>query len=114
MNILSSTVKKACFIFYQGYPCTNKNWYLNGDWLCNCKYNRGKTACAAKLYKKLDGTHVKPGVQADICLMKIVQVTVVKTGVLVLDISEEMKIMVDDIALKNLFTTPSSKCFLIF
>ena len=51
---------------------------------------------------------MKPGVQADICLMKIVQVTVVKTGVLVLDISEEMKIIVDDVTLKNLFTTLSS------
>ena len=37
--------------------------------------------------------------------MKIDQVTVVKMGILVPVINEEMKIMVDDIALKNLFTT---------
>ena len=34
-------------------------------------------------------------------------------GVAVPDISEEMKIMVGDVVLKNLFTTPSLKCFLI-
>ena len=104
----SSTVKKACSIFHQGYPYTCKNWYSNGDWLHNCKYNRGKTSCMVKLRKKLDGRHATLGAHADTCLMKINQVTIVKTGVSVLDISEEMKTIIGDIALKNLFTTPSS------
>ena len=53
-NTISSTAKKAHSIFYEGYPCTYKNRYSNGDWLCNYKYNRGKTAYAVKLCKKLD------------------------------------------------------------
>ena len=62
----------------------------------------------AKLRKKLDGTHVTLDAHTNTYLMKIDLVTVVKTGVLVPDISEGIKIMVDDIALKNLFTTTLS------
>ena len=104
-NASSSTMKKAHSIFYQGYPCTYKNRYSNGDWLHNYEYNRGKTTCAAKLHKKLDRMHVTSGAHANTCLIKINQVTTVKTGVSVPDISEEMKTMVDNIALKNLLTT---------
>ena len=74
----------------------------------NCKYNRGKTACTAKLREKLDGTHVTSGTHSDTCLMKIDQVIVVKTGDSVPEIFEEMKTMIDNFALMNLFTTPSS------
>ena len=89
MKTTSSTIKKAYSIFHQGYLCTNKKRYSNGDWLHNCKYNRRKTAYTAKLRKKLDGTHVASGAHADTCLMKIDQVTIVKTGVPVPDISED-------------------------
>ena len=76
-NTTSSTIKNARSILHQGYPHTYKNRYSNVDWLYNCKYNRGKTACTAKLRKKLGGTHVTSGVHHDTCLMKIDQVTVV-------------------------------------
>ena len=108
VNTISSTAKKVYSIFYQRYPCTYKNQYSNSDWLLNYKYNRGKTTCMAKLCKKLDRMHVTPGAHANTCLMKIDQVTIVKIGVLVPDISKEMKIMVDHVVLKNLFTTLSS------
>ena len=107
-NATSSTIKKARSIFYQGYLCAHKNQYSNGDWLCNCKYNRRKTTCTTKLCKKLDRMHVTSDAHVDLCLMKIDQVTVVKTGVLVPDISKVMKIMVEDFVLKNLHTTPLS------
>ena len=54
-----STVKKPLSVFHEGCPYTYKNRYSNGDWLCNCKYNGGKTVCTAKLRKKLDGTYVE-------------------------------------------------------
>ena len=106
-NTTLSTVKSARSIFHQGYLCAYKNRYSNGNWLRNCKYNRGKTACATKLHKKLDGAHVMPGAHADTCLMKIDQVTAVKIGVSVLNISKEMKTIIGNVALKNLLTAPS-------
>ena len=52
--------------------------------------------------------HVTSGAHAYTCIIKIDQVILMKIGIPVLDISEEMKIMVDDVALKNLFTTTLS------
>ena len=54
-----STVKKARSVFHEGCACTCKNRCSNGDWLHDCKHDREKTVCAAKLRKKLDGTHVE-------------------------------------------------------
>ena len=103
-----TAVKTAHSVFHEGHPCTHKNRYSNGDYLFNCKHNRGKTLCTAKLRKKLDGTHATSGTHADSCTMNMDKTTVVSKDVPVPDTSDEIKKKTDEASLNNLSFTPSA------